>query len=129
MKVKNYIIENRDLFFECLERELCQNGISYVRIKNEIHFQDQIIRLYDFELDKDSIIVCAFNKMKEQLNINNMLIRITEINPFENNLNYYRNFKNNNNDYINEKNYQKINKRVQKRQSNQVKQKLKMYKK
>lgn len=51
MQVKNYIVENYRLLLDCLEMELCKNGISYVRIDNEIHFLDRIIRFYDMELD------------------------------------------------------------------------------
>lgn len=67
MKVKNYIVENASLFMDCLERELCQQGISYVKIENEIHFENQIVRLYDFEKDCVEIIKCLIMKeLREQ---------------------------------------------------------------
>lgn len=129
MQVKNYIVENRNLFFEYLEKELCQNGISYVRIDNEIHFEDQIIRLYDFELDKDSIILSAFNKIEVQNYTNKILIEVIDSNLLERNFDYYKKCERDNFYNINEKNYQKINKRVQKQQSHKANQTLKMYKK
>lgn len=44
MVMKNYIVKNYKDIMDELERELCQNNISYVRIDNEIHFLDNIIR-------------------------------------------------------------------------------------
>ena len=70
MKIKNYIVENYQLFMGYLEEDLCKKGISYVRIDNEIHFLDQIIRFYDFELDKKVIIESQIfkpNIKKEEL--------------------------------------------------------------
>ena len=63
MKVKNYIVENCYIFIDELERELCKRGISYVRIDREIHFLDQIIRLYGFELDRDIIYSRLINEI------------------------------------------------------------------
>ena len=74
MKVKNYIIENCYVFIDELERELCKRGISYVRIDREIHFLNQIIRLYDFELDRDIIYSRLINGISLK-NQNDFLLR------------------------------------------------------
>lgn len=158
MRIRNYIVENKDLFFDCLEKELCQNGISYVRISNEIHFQDQIIRLYDIELDKRAIINFMFsnisaderrilNSLKElqcakklsfedieiiinmqQSYENRPLIESLDTNHIKNNF-YKSEELSIDNKYVREKNYQSMNKTIQKQQANRVNQKLKMYKK
>lgn len=76
MQVKNYIVENSFLFMDCLERELCRQGISYVKIDNEIHFQNQIIRLYDFEKDFDEIIKWFIMKelQEKEVSLDDLLI-------------------------------------------------------
>lgn len=68
MKIKNYIVDNIDIVIESIERELCIKGISYVRIENEFHFNDQIIRLYDLEIHKRIIFAWLFSKEFEELN-------------------------------------------------------------
>ena len=70
MKIKNYIVENYQLLMDSLEVDLCKMGISYVRIDNEIHFLDQIIRFFDFEVDIREIVAWGFSKI-EVLDINN----------------------------------------------------------
>jgi len=49
MKVINKIVNNREEYLELLLHELCQRGISYVLIHNELHFDDFIIRFFTFE--------------------------------------------------------------------------------
>ena len=121
MKIRNYIVENYELLMDYLEKELCQNGISYVRIDNEIHFQDQIIRFYDIELDIEEIITWSFTKIEiedpiERFVLNPMVFNNIELLPEE------KRFTNL------EKNYQSRNKFIQKQESNMVNQKLKRYK-
>jgi len=67
MKIKNYIVDNIDIVIETIERELCIKGISYVRIENEFHFNNQIIRLYDLELHRRIIFAWLLNKEFEVL--------------------------------------------------------------
>lgn len=135
MKIKNYLVENYQLLMGCLEEELCKNSISYVRIDNEIHFLDYIIRFYDLELDKSAIINWIFyNQLRFEK------IEIIESSPFNENQGPI--FTRLNQDYIklldkkNEinpdlfpKNYQSRNKYIQKQESHKVKQKLKSYRK
>lgn len=120
MKIKNYIVEDRELFFEYIEKELCKNGISYVRIDNEIHFQNQIIRLYDIEDDLEKIIRFAIGKLdlekRETIRLINVLKNQRNI-LLENPETYYES----------ERKYQRMNKNIQKQQSNRVNQKLKTY--
>ena len=127
MKVRSFIIENRNLFMDILEKELCINGISYVRINNEIHFLDQIIRFYDLEIDKHYIVTNAFAKnIKEhemktltlaEIDINSLLkVKQLEYVP----INTYHKI---------EKNYSTKNYKIQKQESHNVKQLLKKYSK
>lgn len=122
MKVKNYIVENKKLFFDCIEKELCQKGISYVKVDSEIHFQNQIVRLYDIELDKTEIISFLLSRMN---------LEKKEINAIINKFKYSKNLFIETEEALttNDKNYQKMNKTTQKQQSNQVNQKIKTYKK
>lgn len=47
MEVKNILVEDKEKFLNGLLKILGLNGISYVQVDNEIHFQDFIYRLYD----------------------------------------------------------------------------------
>lgn len=120
MKIKNFIVENKELILEYLERTLCQKGISYARIDNEIHFQNQIIRLYDIENDLEEIIRFVIGKMdmekREMIRLINVLKNRRNI-LLENPETYYEN----------ERKYQRMNKNIQKQQSHQVNQKIKAY--
>ena len=130
MEIKNYLVENYQLIISYLEQELCKNNISYVRIDNEIHFLDQIIRFYDFELDRNDIINWIFwNLVKFKKT------EIVEISTFDEVSNFK--FSKLHEYYINSidemkfsqipKDYQSRNKYIQKQESNLVKQKLKLY--
>lgn len=70
MQIKNYIVDNIDVIIDSLERELCKQGISYVRIENEFHFNNQIIRLYDLVLHRKIIYEWLLSKEFEELNNN-----------------------------------------------------------
>ena len=117
MKVKNYIIENCYVFIDELERELCKRGISYVRIDREIHFLNQIIRLYDFELDRDIIYSRLINgiSLKNQNILCHELSECIDFMPEKNN--------------INKLSYQRQNKKSLKYESRMVSQKIKKYSK
>ena len=117
MKVKNYIIENCYVFIDELERELCKRGISYVRIDREIHFLNQIIRLYDFELDRDIIYSRLINgiSLKNQNILCHELSECIDFMPEKNN--------------INKLSYQRQNKKSLKYESKMVSQKIKKYSK
>lgn len=119
MKVKNYIVENYQLLMDSIEEELCKKGISYVRIDNEIHFLDQIIRFLDFEVDKREIIAWGFSKIAVEvedrlafpnLSFDDTICFVPERIVFDD-----------------DKCYQLRNKNNFKRESNLVKQKLKKY--
>lgn len=120
MKIKNYIVENYQLFMGYLEEELCKNSISYVRIDNEIHFLNQIIRFYDFELDKKEIIQSQI--FKPNIKIEELMVYVPERNYIpEIKLEKVSRFKDN------IKCYQPRIRPVKKQESNTVKQQLKRY--
>lgn len=114
MKVIKYIAENADLIMDDLERVLCKQGISYVRIDNEFHFQDKIIRILDFEKDHQDIIASSmcFDCTKS---INPKSTQWINQMP--------------NKGIIKQKEYQKRTRKIQKQESNRVKQKLKRFSK
>lgn len=129
MRVRNYIIDNRELFIDYLEKELCQNDISYVRIDNEIHFLDQIIRFYDIVFDKNEIITWAFikielEKAKEFEKKIEDIFSIPDPREFASPQNLKIN-----KSIFSEDNYPVRNKFIQKYESNEVNQKLKRYSK
>ena len=66
MNVKKYLVENSEYFMNELERELCIQGISYVRIENEFHFNNQIIRFFDFDDLKILLPVLMKEELKEE---------------------------------------------------------------
>lgn len=126
MKIRNFFVENREIFMDCLENELCKNGISYIKIDNEIHFLDQIIRLYDFKIDREIIIRIGFSNLEKESfvsEINDSIFCIPQNFSFielkpkaEQNITI-------------SKNYQSRNRYIQKQEANSVKQKLKRYSK
>lgn len=116
MKVRCYIVENCYEFIDTLERELCREGISYVRIDKELHFLDQIIKFLDFDLDKDLIVQMGLSQMQLELTEE---INIVASKDFDE----LKGFK------LESITYQQQNKKSLKNQSNIVNQKLKKYKK
>lgn len=131
MKVKSYLVKNREEFINQLEEELCKNGISYVKIGYEFHFLDHIIRFYDFEIDKrmiiDSFFIRESQKRRKQIEEAMLTTKLRDkmlkkCNP--NDLIVKLNYQENNSSSTH---YQKRTKFEQKQESNQVKQKLKRY--
>jgi len=49
LKIINKLVNNRDVFLDILLKELCQRGISYVLVDNELHVGNVIIRFYTFQ--------------------------------------------------------------------------------
>lgn len=56
-RVINIVVNDIDVFIECLIRELIRYDISYVQIDNEFHFLDHIYRFYDDYRDANFIKV------------------------------------------------------------------------
>lgn len=126
MKIKNYIVDNYQLLMSCLEEELCKNGISYVRIDNEIHFQDQIIRFYDMEIDFNAIVNWCFSKIETR----EIEIGKARFDALNSSLNLYKPddcYCLNKLIDMNESSYYRMNKSKRKYESYQVNQKLKKY--
>lgn len=128
MKVKNYIIENYQVFMDQLEKELCQNNISYVRIDNEIHFLDKIIRFYESHIE----MMLAWGHLYLENNEEIDLIPVF----YELNTNFYRKDKvyhkpndDSEKENLKTKTYQSRSKYLKKQESYLVKQKLKRYNK
>ena len=48
-RVRNFIVQDVDLFLDVFERVLCREQISYVHVDNEIHCMDKIFRFYDLK--------------------------------------------------------------------------------
>ncbi len=46
-KVRNYVVNDVDFLTDILEKYLCQMGEAYVRIDNEFHCFDKILRFFD----------------------------------------------------------------------------------
>ena len=104
MNVKEYFVENSEYFMNELERQLCIQGISYVRIDNEFHSNDQIIRFIDFNDFRETMIK---EKMKEEIDFFKPLIVVEE--NYEKRTPYY----------------ESRNKKMNRQESHLVKQKLK----
>ena len=122
MQIKNYIVDNIDIIMDRLEKELCQCGISYVRIENELHFDNKIIRFYDLAMHKNVIISCLFNNISIDY-FPSILDNLDALNnekffcPIEE-MSYYKK----------ETNYQQPKKKNYKQESKRVNQLLKKYK-
>ena len=111
MRVRNFIIENRNLFMDTLEKELCIYGISYVRIDNEIHFLDQIIRFYDIQEIKIPTLL--------EMDMISLIKKYPIIN-----VKYLHHFEIKNNTSFQKRNY-----KIQQQESHKVKKQLKRFSK
>ena len=49
MKIKNFLVEQINSVMDEIEKILCLEGISYIRVDNEIHCPNVILRFYDIE--------------------------------------------------------------------------------
>ena len=47
--VKRILVEEKELVMGEIESFLCRQGISYVKVENEIHIPNLILRFFDFE--------------------------------------------------------------------------------
>ena len=65
MKIKYYITNDVKLIIELLERELCIRQISYVRVDNEIHFLDKIVRIIDI----NTVRIIDINEKKQMVKL------------------------------------------------------------
>ncbi len=78
MIIKNILINNKEIFLDCLIKELILNNISYVLIDNyEIHFNNYIIRLYTKEELINSyknLIIINQNENKPIIDINSLTL-------------------------------------------------------
>jgi len=62
MKIKRILVEEKEFVMGEIERFLCIEGISYVKVENEIHIPNLILRFYDFEKFKFDL----WNEMMER---------------------------------------------------------------
>ena len=65
MKIIYYITNDVKLIIELLERELCIRQISYVRVDNEIHFLDKIVRIIDI----NTVRIIDINEKKQMVKL------------------------------------------------------------
>ena len=75
--VRNYVVTDREKFCDAMASFLCKNGISYVQIENEFHFNDKIYRFYNFgegiELSDMVTFVCLDKEKVLSLSPNQLL--------------------------------------------------------
>ena len=64
MIIKNIMTNNVDFIIDLFEKELCSNNVQYVKVDNEIHFNNFIIRVYSTKEIK--------NALDNNLNIKNL---------------------------------------------------------
>lgn len=66
MNVKYFVTNDSILILNLLEKELCVRGISYVRIDNEVHFKNNIVRILDLDKHRKECIGLSFNKIEKR---------------------------------------------------------------
>lgn len=92
MQVKDFIVTNKSLFKEALIQDLIKQGINYLQIDDEFHFEDKIYHFYDAISDKEKIeevkrrkksleTVPVEEKKEEILRVTNIIIK--DKNSFE----------------------------------------------
>ena len=71
MRVKKILVNDVSIVMDLLIRELIKEEISYVKVDNEIHFEDSIYRFYNIEekelikSEDDKRIELLLNTIKE----------------------------------------------------------------
>lgn len=83
MKVKNILVNGKNVFLDILIRELIKYNISYVLIDNyEIHFDNYIIRLYDLsDILKNEVVLPELIKLTNESELLPLFIQ-----PINNNI-------------------------------------------
>lgn len=92
MNIKYFLTNEKTFILDLLEKELCINGISYVRIDNEVHFENNIIRVLDYVEDKRIIYNLVMNNRHIELINSINTISLSPIDDYSNckpiNINY-----------------------------------------
>lgn len=130
MKVLNKLVSDKETYIDCLEKELCKMGISYVKVDNEIHFSETILRLYTYEELIDGfrlmLIEKSEQKRKEHIELMSSILDIGRMYDINRHLDIYCHVEQ---DIIkHQKKYQKRTKNDYKKESQIANQKLKRYK-
>lgn len=71
MKIKRILVEEKEFVMGEIECFLCKQGISYVKVENEIHIPNLILRFFDFE-EYESLYFLGLEGMIESLSLNNI---------------------------------------------------------
>lgn len=130
MKILNKLVSNKEVFMDELEKELCKMGISYVKVDNEIHFSETILRLYTYEelIDGFRLILIekSEQKRKEHIELMSSILDIGRMYDINRHLDIYCHVEQ---DIIkHQEKYQKRTKNDYKKESQIANQKLKRYK-
>lgn len=65
MQIKNILVEEKEYVMSEIERFLCVEGISYVKVDNEIHSPNLILRFYEFEEYLTAGMMIGLEQMKD----------------------------------------------------------------
>lgn len=74
MKIKRILTEEKEFVMGEIECFLCKQGISYVKVENEIHIPNLILRFFDFE-EYESLYFLGLESMIESFSLNNIEVR------------------------------------------------------
>lgn len=75
--VVNYLLESnelRELILDKIERKLCEDGISYVKVDNEIHFLDVMFR---FITPSEMILFSPLDNLRTD--VEEILVNVEEL--------------------------------------------------
>lgn len=74
MQIKNILVEQKEYVMSEIERFLCIEGISYVKVDNEIHCPNLILRFHEFEEYLDSMVrIRLQQEMENSMNLEKMI--------------------------------------------------------
>ncbi len=71
MKIKRILTEEKEFVMGEIECFLCKQGISYVKVENEIHIPNLIFRFLDFE-EYESLYFLGLEDMIENFSLANI---------------------------------------------------------
>ena len=84
MQIKRLLVEEKEYVMGEIESFLCRMGISYVKVENEIHCPNLILRFYEFNEIRPVIWNLLMDMSREEIsdNILDSLLVIGEEVPF-----------------------------------------------
>ena len=81
MIIKNFTTNNLELIMDMIIRELIERNISYVRVDNELHFDNHILRFYE-KREYEVNLIAVPNSVYEYFNEYDSISKLEHSNEY-----------------------------------------------